>query len=717
MTVLAQDNFDSDTVGAIAPGWAAKIGTWAVGTSNPVSAPNSFGATSNTDGDVALYTGAGTTANMSLALSMIQSRPTASFTIMGIVLRSDLANNNNYTIVFSNGSGSSIVVTLFKKVSGTYSQVGMNTVAFTQASGNTIKVKASISGATISVFLGVGTLPGSPITSFTDSSITGVGYAGLYNGKDSSVVSMTIDDFVLDDLAATADTTAPTLTGSVTIGTVTSSTVAASWPIGADNVAVTGYEYSLNSGSSWNSVGNVTSASIPVVPATTYPAIQVRAFDAANNKSNPAISSASGFTTPAAPVALDTSLVTFSPYNWALTSSTAKTINPGAYFKTVFGGTACTLNFDMTGITSPLPQISYRVDRHSAWTTVPIAASLVIAIPSDTADYANKGGHLLEVLVKSMTETQTRWSPQTTAVSLTGIILDSGKVCSAPPALPTSLLFYGDSITEGVRTVNSTATNDIDRNDAAQCWSLEVARILGMEASNVGFGGSGFTVTGSGGIPVLGASYNQIYSGFARSFATSPAAIILMEGTNDGGDVTSAATGALNSLIAATTSKIIVLRPFNGTAHASQLQAAIAACSTPSRCTYVDTAGWFTTANSSDNLHPYGVENLTHIAPLAANAVRSVLNASPTLTARTVTVSGLKTDATTLATGLINVKVSLRDAAGPDIVGLLSYQSSTQTITAGVLSFTANTTLGSGATGWIDVKAPGLHYCGQVVVS
>lgn len=413
----------------------------------------------------------------------------------------------------------------------------------------------------------------------------------------------------------------------------------------------------------------------------------------------------------------NTADVLFSPYNWDIQASTAKTVNAGAYFKTVFGGTTCALNFDMTGLVAPLPQISYRVDRHGAWTTVPVAATVSITIPADTADYAAKGGHLLEVLVKSMTETQARWSTQATAVKLTGIILDDGKTISAPPSLPLNGLFYGDSITEGVRTVNSTATDDTDRNDAAQCWSLEVGRILGAEVGNIGFGATGFNQGGSGGVPSLPNSYNYLYSGVARSFTSAPDFIVLMEGTNDSGDVTTNATAVLNALIAATAStKIIVLQPFNG-GHASQLQAAIAACTTPARCTYVATTGFFTTANSSDSLHPYGTENIVHIAPQVADAVRLILDGAPTLTSRTVSIT--LGEVAGAAASLTGAKVAFYDEATPDLYTTPRFQTSAETTdSSGVLTFTCSSTLPSGGTGGIVIKmADGRHYNGTVVVS
>jgi lysophospholipase L1-like esterase len=399
-----------------------------------------------------------------------------------------------------------------------------------------------------------------------------------------------------------------------------------------------------------------------------------------------------------------TANVLFSPYNWNVTTSAATTINPGAYFKTIFAGTACALQFDMTGILTPLPQIAYRIDGTGAWITAPLAASIALTLPSGTADYATKGGHLLEVVVKSMTETQARWSTQATAVSLTGIVLDAGATLTKPPALPLNAIFYGDSITEGVRTLNGTASADTDRNDAAQGWAYRAAQILGAEAGIIGFGGSGFTVTGSGGVPVLSTSYNLIYSGVSRSFAVAPDFIVLMEGTNDGGDVTTAATTALNGLIAATTAttKIIVLRPFNGTAHASQLQAAIAACTTPARCAYIDTAGWFTTANSYDTLHPYGNENLIRIAPLAADAIRPYVQPLKGVrTARTVTLT-LNDRLGSPRANLSSLKWAFFDQATAGALGVaVDGGTSAATNASGVLTLTVYTTLASGATGWL----------------
>jgi len=83
------------------------------------------------------------------------------------------------------------------------------------------------------------------------------------------------------------DGTPPTMLGSITIGTVTSSSIQVSWPAGSDNVAVTSYEVSNNAGSSYTDVGNVLTYTLTGLAAATSYDLRVRAKDAANLVSSP----------------------------------------------------------------------------------------------------------------------------------------------------------------------------------------------------------------------------------------------------------------------------------------------------------------------------------------------------------------------------------------------------------------------------------------------
>lgn len=87
-----------------------------------------------------------------------------------------------------------------------------------------------------------------------------------------------------------ADTTPPTLTGSITVGVVTPTSIAITWPDGADNVAVTSYEVSKNGGASWTNTGSTATTYdfTGLTPSASY-SIKVRAKDAAGNVSTPAL--------------------------------------------------------------------------------------------------------------------------------------------------------------------------------------------------------------------------------------------------------------------------------------------------------------------------------------------------------------------------------------------------------------------------------------------
>lgn len=89
--------------------------------------------------------------------------------------------------------------------------------------------------------------------------------------------------------SAAGDTTVPTLTGTITISSLTTTSYTASWPAGSDNVAVTGYEYRINAGA-WTDNGASTSVGITGRTPGSTDTFEVRAYDAAGNKSTPALS-------------------------------------------------------------------------------------------------------------------------------------------------------------------------------------------------------------------------------------------------------------------------------------------------------------------------------------------------------------------------------------------------------------------------------------------
>lgn len=133
-------------------------------------------------------------------------------------------------------------------------------------------------GVTVS---SAGVISGTPTTAGT--------YSGLsVRATDTAAQTVDSDTFTFT-ISAAVDTTAPTLTGSITISSLTTTSYTASWPAGSDNVAVTGYQYRIASGS-WVDAGNVLTVNITGRTPGATESFEVRAYDAAANYSTPALS-------------------------------------------------------------------------------------------------------------------------------------------------------------------------------------------------------------------------------------------------------------------------------------------------------------------------------------------------------------------------------------------------------------------------------------------
>lgn len=109
------------------------------------------------------------------------------------------------------------------------------------------------------------------------------------------------------------DTTPPTMTGAVAVSVITTSGAHVAWPAATDNIGVTGYEISVDTGTpAWTSIGNVLAYDITGKVASTNYTVRVRAFDAAGNRAAPI---AASFTTvtPAPPPVRTISLTLNNP--------------------------------------------------------------------------------------------------------------------------------------------------------------------------------------------------------------------------------------------------------------------------------------------------------------------------------------------------------------------------------------------------------------------
>ena len=244
----------------------------------------------------------------------------------------------------------------------------------------------------------------------------------------------------------------------------------------------------------------------------------------------------------------------FSPYNWLVTDASASTINAGAYFKCIFQGDSANLTFDVSQMVTPPSQIYVQID-NGPQTPFLVSSSVALAVPSNLTR-GDVPWHTLQVLVKSTTETRNRWnsSQPSTRVVFTGLT-----VAGVAPWLPgpKNVLIYGDSITEGVLTLGGSQHFDTDHNDASVVYSHALGPLLGAEMGIVGFGATGLSRGGSGGVPKLGVSWNQLWDGVPRTFSPQPDLIVFNEGTNDCGappapcGIAPAMAAVINNLLAA----------------------------------------------------------------------------------------------------------------------------------------------------------------------
>lgn len=124
-------------------------------------------------------------------------------------------------------------------------------------------------------------------------------------GGSSTSTETQIDNYAslgmiaIMDAGGGADVTVPTLVGTITEVGKTDTTIEISWPAGSDNVGVVNYQVSSNGGSSWVDAGDVLTYEFTGLTAETEYQIRVRAEDAAENVSTPALATA--ITTEAAP--------------------------------------------------------------------------------------------------------------------------------------------------------------------------------------------------------------------------------------------------------------------------------------------------------------------------------------------------------------------------------------------------------------------------------
>lgn len=321
----------------------------------------------------------------------------------------------------------------------------------------------------------------------------------------------------------------------------------------------------------------------------------------------------------------------YDPESWKVEATKATTIQSGAEIRVLVTGNPAddlTATFDLTGLVAPLPHIAISIDNQPAMRQE-IAPS--IPIPKPTTNTWAK--HLITITVAAMSADVNRWNKQS-AVVFTGITSASTAIASGTVYAPDLVgLFAGDSLGEGFWDLGTSAAFGTSpaRTENRQGWAYPLARLLGARPIQITYAGVGLTKGGNGSIPKFASNWKFLWSGESRTFTTMPNFVVAMPGTNDGGatdaTVTAEMTAWVNDMLSTLTNgaPIIIIRPWYGT-KSDAIQAGIAACSAPSRVKWVDTTGWVNQGDSSDNLHPYGFQNVASLAPRLANAIRPLIS-------------------------------------------------------------------------------------------
>jgi hypothetical protein len=398
--------------------------------------------------------------------------------------------------------------------------------------------------------------------------------------------------------------------------------------------------------------------------------------------------------------------IIYSPYNWLVDTNGAKTVNAGAYFRTIFNGTYAELEFDTSNNAGPLPMIAYSLDG-GLWVRKRIASSVTIDI--DPANCA--ANHSLVVIVDAMTQQAAglnRWSgTQQAGVIFKAIKVSGSTSLRLPQRRDKNAILYGDSISEGINVISFAQSNavqdDIVCNSSTSTWAYELGVRLNAEIGIVAFGSQGYTVGGSLGVPNLASAYSFMWSGQARDFSTYPIDYaIICHGTNDGSANTQAnGLTVVNALLASSSKAMVfVFRPYgSGPAglQAANLQAIVSGCNDPTRVRYIDTNGVWSTADSFDSTHPVAFAHMGLIMPKALTlTMNRGVRAARTVTSTVVDATG------TPRANLTGLKWTYFDKPNPSAFDTITDSGSGATTDAnGVLTLTVNSVQGAGATGFL----------------
>lgn len=202
------------------------------------------------------------------------------------------------------------------------------------------------------------------------------------------------------------------------------------------------------------------------------------------------------------------------------------------------------------------------------------------------------GTHTVRIIIDSLGESGSRWN-EDIAIGVRGVATDSGTI-SAWHHTSTAIAFYGDSITDGIRTLSASSHSYTN----SYVWYCSEA--MGMTPVVCGFPGSGVIATGTFNTCVNAVNY---YSSSRASESFNPSIIVVNHGTNDVSYDSATFCEAYNATLEALhaqfpNAKIACMIPVSQT-HADDIRNCAVG---KDWCGVVETSDW--SVSYTDGIHP-----------------------------------------------------------------------------------------------------------------
>ena len=270
----------------------------------------------------------------------------------------------------------------------------------------------------------------------------------------------------------------------------------------------------------------------------------------------------------------------------------ATTLNSGALVEFAYTGSACKLDFDVTGFTF-FPAVFVQVDNGPVSQATLSASAAQVEVrpqfnefPIGSPPFANISSkhHLVRfwIAANSLYQTQaagTQWSGLNGGCQFIGASIRDGGLMRLPYATR-QIEFLGDSITQGLRLLYTGEDDDTNLQRPYMNWPQLVADLLGSKPIVNGFGGQGLTIEGTCGVPVAQNAFPFIYNDIRWRPPVKPLVAVIYYGVND--SVSTSEFGGLYSTYLSTVTsayadaRIFAICPHGKPDYASAIQKAAA---------------------------------------------------------------------------------------------------------------------------------------------